>query len=342
MINKRFLIKAAVYTSVILFLLMLGLYVYGSKAEERYPDYSSYSSRPNGAKALYILSGQMGYSVSRFERPSRFLPEKVTLIAVKPEIETLKNSLETKYLKEWLERGNTMVLLDDSSRLNKLNLEALGAKYIRDAGKRGIASEYDVADGKLYFIDEVDKYTNNGLHKLEPAVEFIGLMDLAGNRKLLFNEYFHGMGTRGTTVFDLLGLSGMLVLLQLLLALFIYFYIRSRRFGKPKLVFETLKRQENENLFALSSIYLKSKAYALVLETYMDYFNKQLSKFLGYAQIPDTDELYAAIAANGFLDKLNLKSIYNDCLCYIHENKKDGKQLLQLINRLERIRKEIR
>ncbi len=333
--------KALIYGSIAVFLLLVGFYVYGSRVEERYPEYSTYNSSPKGARALYLLAGQMKFDSSRYDRPARFLADKVTMVAIKPDMDVFNDSLEKKYLKAWLDRGNTLVLLDDISGIERYPVEDLGLKFKEEFGGESSSSVYSVGSGKLIFIDEADNFTNEGLKKIDPGVEFINALDAAGNKTVFFNEYYHGTGSRAITIWDLMGQTGHLVFIQLLAALVILLYILSRRSGKPVVVFEVVKRQENENLFALSSMYIKARAGSLALETYLRFFKKQLSKFLGFGSIPEDHELLQAVAQNKFLSERKLGELLNKCKAYVELESKDNKQLLHLMGALEKIRKGI-
>ncbi|MCX7708815.1 MAG: DUF4350 domain-containing protein [Clostridia bacterium] len=339
--NKNRWMKISGYGLLIVVLMMVGLYVYGSRIQEKYPDFSSYNSKPLGTKALYLLTEQMGFRTARYERPSRFLPEKVILIAIKPDIDIFNQKLERKYLKSWLESGNTLLLVDDSSNLKKYDMDAWGARYEKDLNEQGGVSIYSVSQGRIYFMDNVERITNKGLKAMDPAVAFIEMLDSTKAKDVYFNEYFHGAGVRGITILDLLGQNGLLLLLQILLAVGIYLFVKSRRFGKPMVVFEIIKRQENENLFALAGMYMKAKAYSLVLELYLEFFKKQLGKYLGYRVIPDEAELLSAVSTNQFLERKGLRGVLSSSLQYTKFDKKDGRQLLHLISTLEQVRKEM-
>lgn len=333
--------KPVIYTVAALLLIIAGLYVYGSKADEIYPEYSTYNSKAGGAKALYLLTGQMGYNTSRFERPARLLPQGVTLVVIKPVIEIFTSPMELKYLKPWIEQGNTMILIDEYSNTERLKLEMLDAKYLEPGDSAANADLFTVSKGKVYFLEDAGVYINNGLKGKLSAVDFINTVDLAGNKNVIFNEYVHGMGARGITFIDLLGTNGILIGLQLAFALIVYLLIKSKRFGKPAVVLETVKRQENENIYALSNLYMKAKAGSLVLETYLDFFKKRLSRFLGYSYIPGDDELLAAAKANSLLEKHGLHKIIEACRTYLETDRKDIKKLFRLVYILEKIRKEI-
>ena len=333
--------KAAIYVLIASALLSIGLYVYGGRIEEKQPEYSTYNSKPSGTRALYLLMEKLDFNVSRFERPSRFLPDDAALVAIKPDTAIFNNSIEMKYLKAWLEKGNTLILADDAAALKDYKLEALGLKHIEGSGDKGALDEYRIGSGKFIFVEGVDRFTNKGLKEIDPAVDFVGTVDSIGNRSVMFNEYYHGFGSRSVSLWDLLGQAGILAVIQAIIALAVFMFIRSRRFGKPVVVMEIVKRRENENLFAMAGIYAKSKTHSLVLETYLNYFKKQLSKYLGFSGVPEESKLMIAVSENKLLEALELRKTLNYSSSYLHSGSRDNKKLLDIILSLEKVRKEI-
>lgn len=77
--------------------------------------YSTYSSRPDGLKALYLFLRQEGFRAERWERPLRELPQgRDTLVLVWPE-EPLDKE-EAGALSSWVRSGGTVVLVPAGSR----------------------------------------------------------------------------------------------------------------------------------------------------------------------------------------------------------------------------------
>ncbi|MCX7843194.1 MAG: DUF4350 domain-containing protein [Clostridia bacterium] len=334
--------KLIIYSTCILFLMLVGLYVYGGRVKEKYPDYSTYSSKPQGLKALYLVAGQMGFDAVRYERPARFLPDGVTHVIIKPELKRFGNELEIKHLKSWVERGNTLILLHDAGNLSDLRLENFDLKHVEDLDAGRPVSVYTWGKGKLIYSDGAADFTNKGLKAIDPSVEFIRVLDYAGNKTVFFNEYYHNQGTTGITLWDILGQTGLLVLFQSLAAVAVFMHIKSRRLGKPVQVLEIVKRKENENLYALSRMYIKAKSYRLVLDCYLGYFTKQLSKYLGLGHTRNLSELILHLRGNKMLESMNTAYTLKKCEDYILNNGIKGKELLRLVTALENIRKEIK
>jgi hypothetical protein len=333
--------KVLLYVSIAVLLLIIGLAVSSDDADNKYADYTSYNTDEYGVKALYLLAGKMGYDTEVYKRPARFIPDGSTLVVIKPDWYTYIDELEKKYLKEWTARGNTLVFIDDDNSSCSEIIEILGAGEPNYVDSYEDWELYNVGKGKLYINPLSEDFTNEGLKTLTGGVSFIHILDNAENKKVLFNEYYHGMGTFGATIWDIIGKTGVFTVIQLFIGLGVFAYVISRRFGKPVTVFETVKRKENENIYALSNIYAKAKADALVLENILGKFEKELSKFLGFDTNPGKQELITASAASKFLTEMNLKGLLDRCEQHIRSGGGNFNELVFLVQWIEKIRREI-
>lgn len=332
-----------IYVSIAAVLLTAGLFVYSDKWAAQNPDFTSLSTGPRGVRALYLLAEQMGFQVEQYGHSAGSLPEDAVLVAFKPDLGALNDKQERKHLREWLRKGNVFIIIDDPSNADAYRIPELTGKYTSGPdGKGADGFFYTVGDGELVYLNGYEAYTNEGLKELEPGVKFIRILEDSEKKRVLFDEYYHGLQDDALTPWNLLGQTGELVFIQLLLGLLVWMLIKARRFGKPVTVFEIVKRRENENLFALSNIYIKAKANAMVLQMYLAHFKKGLSKYLGFSTLPGDEEILAAASGNRFLSGRDLKGLFFACDYYISTRAKDSRQLLHLIGRLEEIRKGIK
>ena len=327
---------------IVLALITAGYFANLNAYKEKYPGFSPKDGGANGVKALYLLAGRMGYATGSFSLPSRFLPDHATLVAVKPDRTVFNSKAERSSLKKWLESGNAMVLVDDSSTLDLLRLEEFSGKPPeRDTGA-GKGLVYEIGSGALIFLDDARTFTNSGIRDGKAAVRFIDALDRIGNKTVLFDEHYHGAGMDGPDLWMLLGVTGRLFVIQALLGVLVFLLVKSSRLGRPSPVFETVKRVENENLFAVTNIYIKARAYALVLETHLSALEMELSKYLGICGKPSEDEISRAAEENRILRKFNFKNTLKECRSYIANDGKDTGRLLRLVRAIDVIRKEIR
>jgi hypothetical protein len=337
--NKARIKTITVYTVIILTLLIVGLIAFDVKDDfEKEVSYSSYTAKDNGSKVLYLLSDKMGFSVRRYIRSARFLPDNATMVVFAPDGERFNDALERKYLIKWLEKGNSMVFIESSISY----LEGLVQETPEQFGEYGANLLFKVGKGKIIFLEEYEYYTNEGIRNLDPGVLFIDALNEAAHKKVLFNEFYHGLGSESASLWDILNPVGRLILVQILLWALVLMFMKSRRFGKPAIVYQIIKRKENENLFALSNLYMKAKAGSLALETYIDGFKKEVAKFLGLDDDSDINEIAIAAKTDNVLKGMDLEGVMRDCSIYIEEGNNDSKKLIGLFGRLEKIRKGIK
>ena len=83
-----------------------------AKEQKRAPPLASFSSSPNGAKALWLWLDELGYSVSN-EVDTEFRPSKdiSVLLVLEPLIEI--STAEWQTIDAWVEDGGTLVLVGD-------------------------------------------------------------------------------------------------------------------------------------------------------------------------------------------------------------------------------------
>lgn len=341
MLGRRQVTRVMGYIAAVIFILGVSFLIYTTKKELGYPEYTSYSTDPNGVKVLFLLTEQMGYSADRFRDSSKKIPDGCTVIAVKPEISIFNQEAERKNLREWLQKGNTLILTDEISMLASLNLQGFTAQSPKNLDNKGGDKVYSVGRGFIYFLPNPSRYTNNGLKNPEGAILVMDILQKSVNRKVLFNEYYHGYASGGTTLWDLLGTTGRLVLIQLVLGLILLGFTAAVRFGKPEEVFRIVKREENENLFALSNLYTKAGAYALVLEIFLKRFKKELSLFLGMGLNAEIAEISACASGSLVLKDKDVGGLLEMCGEYIKNDGKSIKRLLYMVQRIEYLRREI-
>lgn len=335
--------KVLILSSVIFVLLVIALIINSGSTKNKYADYTTYNTDEKGIKALYLLTGQMGFDTGRFTRPVRFIPDGCTMVVIEPEGLLYIDALEKKYLKEWVSRGNTLILSCSSSDIDAELLNVLDAEKIGEVNDYSWWNHFRAGKGNLYVNDMPEFYSNEGLRNNKPAaLSFINILDNTGSKKVLFNEYYHGIGTEGATIWDIIGPAGKLLVLQFILGFAVLMFVFSRRFGKPVTVFETVKRKENENIFALSNIYAKSKANVLVLETITVNFKKELTKYLGLMGQPGNEELITASKGSKFLSDMDMEGLLNRCTFFIESGGGNMKELVYLTQQIEKIRRGIK
>ena len=210
--------------------------------------------------------------------------------------------------------------------------------------------------GWLLLFDGGEELVNEHINGVSYAVSFLKILSQTGTKQIYFNEYYHNLNDSSIMVLEIIGPAGRLILLQLLIALAILIAVLCKRFGKPVEVFEIIKRQENENLTAISNLYMKSKAEGLVLETYLKGFRSELASYLGLSGEEDQNgdmQLTTSAASDKLLKDKNIGTLLEECGRFINYDtvvKKSGRsygrknmrKLVHLVGKIEEIRKEIK
>lgn len=340
--NRRRILKTAGYVLLCLLLLIAGILVYGGRVDVFEKEYTTYNVKAKGVKALYLLTQQTGFTAERYSRPSRFLPDQAVMVAVRPEIERFSGRMERKYLKEWVQEGNTLIVaIENAEMIDHYRLYEFLAPN-QEFGLHEAGKAVKVGKGKLIVLEDAESLTNQGLGGIFSGLGFIETLDGTGYTRVLFNEYYHGFGQEGYTLWDIAGPAARLVMVQLFLGLLLFLWLRSRRFGKPATVFAIEKREENESLFALANLYMKAGAYSMVLDSYLAGFKRELARYMGLHGVPDEQELLRALEENGYLNSLGVRELLQDCGSYALHPGKKARKLSALIARAEQIRKGIR
>ena len=357
-LNKKTILG---YAAVLILFLLASFVMYSLRSEQEYADYTSYSTNSEGAKALYLLTGRMGFKTDRFQKEARFLPQVTgssgtVLVTVYPEEDLINDKLETKYLRNWLEAGNILIIASDRDTFINYDI-GTGVKHEAFSGIRDdnlIAGK--VGKGWLLLFDGGEELVNGHIKGTSYAVSFLKILSQTGSKQIYFDEYYHNINDSSILALEIIGPTGRLILLQLLIALAILIIILAKRFGKPVEVFEIIKRQENENLIAISNLYMRSKDERMVLEMYLKSFRSELASYLGLGgQEGQTDDvrLATAAASDKLLKNRNIKGLFEECGRFTDidrstnnagrtKGRRDIRKMVHLVEKIEEIRKELK
>ncbi|KNY25046.1 DUF4350 domain-containing protein [Pseudobacteroides cellulosolvens] len=339
--GKNIIKKIIIFVLIAAFVVLVGVVMASMRDSRKYEKYTSYSVDEDGEKALYLLTEKMGYEAVRYKKTVRFMPDSVTMVVVQPDYYRFFDETELKYMKKWIEKGNSLILIYDDPEGNSNIIEKLGAVYDGKFQSYNEWATYKAGDGRMYVCNEIEIFANEGLKDKIGAVSFVDVIDSIGNSTVYFNEYYHNMG-EGVTVSDIIGFNGVLVFIQIILGIGVLFLAMSKRLGKPVVVFETVKRAENENIYALSNIYKVSKANPYVLDVMFKRLKTDLAKYLGIDTVHDNNELIRAASFDGRTRNLEIATGFSRCEQYINSDNRDINEFIYLAKWIEIIREEIK
>lgn len=315
---------------ITLLILAAGLVLYSVTVYRgSYPDYSTYNTTGAGAKALYLLAGKMGYRVNRYHYPAKFLDEESVMVFYRPDYGLFNADQEQESLKTWLLKGNTMILIPDTESMNQLWIFELISELKKTHEQIHIGditiTKYTLDNGSVYVMDQPDSFMNSQLSESDGALAFIRTLERINKPEIFFNEYYRFMQKAAPGVWELIGTTGQIIAIQLLLAVVLTVIRGWKPFGRVRNERQWTKRPENEMVKALSALYLRMQAYPLVLSNYYGYFEQKYRRFLSTPG-PMQEKTKKTMAA---------------CGRYIEENRKSKKELIRLVRNLEKVEDEM-
>ena len=277
---------------VVAFIIFTGLL---ANEEEGYQDVfdSSYSYKDNGTLALYYGAEEMGkaygFTVSRNAKPSRFLEEKSIVVSFNNDHST--EVFEYENVTENIKAGS--IYLSVGSFLNAKydnNFVAVTPDFYAEnrdnfTSQWTFLSHKDSPDGGLYIECKPGGSWKNGEVKKDSgfAEEFLVMLSFLsveyGTQQVVFNEYYNGI-IEDTSV-DILTLGFVLFLTQAGIALVLLMIAIAKRFGAPRVEYSTVKRDENENVYAVASLYQRTNSFDVVFDINMELLLSDLGKTLG-------------------------------------------------------------
>lgn len=92
--------------------------IYQQTRDQDEPTLTSFSTQPNGARALWLWLDQLGYAVSDRVSSTFFVPEGTDLMLML-EPTTLIETTEWQLIDEWLETGGTLLVAGNSFAVNQ-------------------------------------------------------------------------------------------------------------------------------------------------------------------------------------------------------------------------------
>lgn len=315
---------------IVFILLAVALLLYSVTAYEKdYPDYTSYSAKKSGIKALYLLTDKCGFQVSRYHYPAKFINESPVMVVYRP-VDVLFNEPEEQDgLKKWLSRENTLVLILDERNIGELWIfdyisETMQWHEVVQIGNITV-TWYGLESGSVCVLGSADSFLNENISASDAAVAYIKVLSRINNPKVIFNEYYQFMQIPSPSIWDLIGHAGQLIVIQLIFAILLIVIRGWKPFGRVRGNRELDIRPENEVVKALSGLYRRTRAYPLVLSNYYGYFTQKYRRYL---------------ILSGKLQEKAISTLA-ECEFYLKRGRLSKKELKDIVLRLENLESEI-
>jgi len=208
-----------------------------------------------------------------------------------------------------------------------------------------VVSMMPVGKGRLIVIADDEFASNRTLSASENAV-FIG--NLLGRyakpgAKVLFDEFHHGDADieGGGSIWGALGRPLQLTIIQLLLGMLVAFVVASGRFGTPVPLFRPGERTSAEYVTSLANLYWKAGASTTALEMIYKQFLRELTSRLGLSADVNLETLADVASRRGGVGVMEMRRLLTLCEQHIDSGKVSEVELLDLVRRMDRIRKDI-
>ncbi|MEO7716897.1 MAG: DUF4350 domain-containing protein [Capsulimonas sp.] len=208
-----------------------------------------------------------------------------------------------------------------------------------------VAASIPIGAGRLIVIAD-GQFASNGNIAAADNAEFLdNLLHHHAKRgdTILFDEYHHGDAVidSGATLWSALGQPLQFALWQLLAAGLLLAFALGSRFGSPVPLMQNAQRTSSEYVESLSNLYQRAGASATALETIYRHFLREVTGRL--ALPPDTSlENVAAVAARrSSVPLADVRQLLADCENAIDRGSVPEANLLSLVRRMDRIRKDL-
>ena len=323
---------------------------------------STYNRAPDGYGAWYAFMQQQGISIKRWQKPfSDIQPDKnpVTFLQVSSDLrETTLDSQK----REWLEKGNTLVILGAGARVTKAQFSTM-QKYhqgdikidTRRRYKKSNSKQVDLGDRFGAVVWEESYKKGKVIFSTTPYLAANAYQDYLSNFKFLANlvtenntifvdEYIHGYKDADIRkkesegdLFSFLAKTPVFpILLQVGILLLVLIWAQNRRFGKPIALDTPVVDNSEAYIQALAGVLQKADTADFVVEMVGKQEQLQLQKALGLGQI--TLEREALI--NFWIEKTGASAAELDAVLKLQSRKQpiSERELLSWLGKWRNIR----
>jgi hypothetical protein len=273
---------------------------------------STYNRAPDGYGAWYAFMQQQGTSIKRWQKPfSDIQPEKnpVTFLQVSSD---LKETTLDSQKREWVEKGNTLVILGTGARVTEAEFSTMQKSSQGDIkidtrrrykkvkqkqvnlGDRfgAVVWEENYKQGKVIF-STTPYLAANAYQDYLSNFKYLASLLTEQNNTVFVDEYIHGYKDADVRKKESEGdLSSFLaktpvfpILVQVSILLLVLIWAQNRRFGKPVALETPVVDNSEAYIQALAGVLQKADTTDFVVEMVGKQEQQQLQKALGLGQI---------------------------------------------------------
>ncbi|MBW4674586.1 MAG: DUF4350 domain-containing protein [Desmonostoc geniculatum HA4340-LM1] len=274
---------------------------------------STYNRAPNGYGAWYAFMQEQGISIKRWQKPFREIQpdnSRVTFLQISS---YPRNTNLDSQEREWVEKGNTLVILGVRGRVTEANFSTLQKSPqgdikidTRRRNKKINQKQIDLGD-RFGAIVWQEKYKQgNVIFSTTPYLAANAYQDNLSNFRyladlvkkngniILVDEYIHGYKDADVREKEREGnLSSFFaktplfpIFIQVGILLLALIWAQNRRFGKPVALDTPVADNSEAYIQALAGVLQKADTTDFVMEMVGKQEQLQLQKALGLGQIP--------------------------------------------------------
>jgi hypothetical protein len=261
--KKKISIDFVIFTILIPLFLISALYI-SFRLDDKLPTYSIINKSRDGSSVFYEALRKLNYPVDRTLEPVGTQDiNSIQIVAAGGNFNT-----EAKEVKEWVEKGGTLVYLNNSPVNSFLDGMApeLKVSFKKTNKGKGAVIEYSAA----HFTNKALAKNTSAAYKLLEGIEEYK------DKKIYFNESHLFATTVKKSFWDFIPLEIKFIIYQLILVIAAFFYYKGKRFGKTIPLYEEAERNENEYLYSAAALYKQAKCWDLMIDNYYNVFIKEL------------------------------------------------------------------
>lgn len=262
--------KKRVSKDLIIFIVLIPVFLWlafqiSSSMGNQLPSYSIINKSKNGLSVFYEALKELKIPVDRSLKTLTSEDEETVQIAAQGggfDVNDMK-------VKNWIGSGGTLIYLT--------NEKYPGIGYEVAPEVKGSILVYRYQNGMLVVANADDLANIKLIRDRHNAYELFKMIYEYRDRAVYFNEAHLYSGSQSISLWDALPNEYKYIAYQLLIVLILYFYYKSKRFGKPIPLYEEVERTENEYLYSSAALYRASGAWDLMLDNYYKSFLKTIN-----------------------------------------------------------------
>ncbi|MGY3715094.1 DUF4350 domain-containing protein [Sutcliffiella cohnii] len=360
--------------SLFLVLLLIAAYISFTPEEKQHVPFMSDSPSPTGVKAFYTYLGGEYKSVQRWNYSPDLLPDSSNNVLFLIGVGSLGNSDELMYYEQFLQNGNTIILLKD----NPANLFSLQVKSsdtssnivntLSDYKERTYSAEitspyrlvlneerdelllqdeYGVValkrqygNGSLIVVNSSSWVTNRTILQQDHIPILVTLLkELEEPNAIYFNDYVH---YPNTSYWEVYPTWFILLLLHSIIIVFLWLLHKGKRFGTIITPREEMVRFSDESIRALSAWYIRGNKYVESLQYQASYVRAIMQEKWGIATYKEWEDVQQRIEEKcSKISNKELASLLNQLPKVLQSKSLTKKEYLTWSKKIDQLRKEV-